>query len=357
MARMQRVSSPPAMPPMKNAFDVLMAMPKSPEVAVTSDDDEEKSEPVRTAVLYKAHLEHADASEPLWRVPYFGQVVRVGTAETIFADRKREHELKAARDDKDLGLHAVIKRFGIKALEWHIVSSATGSRIEMRKLANAEEIRLIDEHGGVLRDMDERLEQTLNIIKAPTGDAREAWESLDARRQRALNKFKAAMQKYVKMYGSALVPYDYVNDDKYRLGTQLNSFRQGAMLKGMRNEKEIRAWAEALPKFAWKASKTEESRKQKCQRAAKQFATTRRAELERARLMVVPFVKSKKRRAKMRAASSDFSGKWGNSVLYMVSKDGKTIRRVSTCGQMGKSDIVGPVVDSPPPDAFDLNLD
>ena len=119
-----------------------------------------------------AWLEHADPEEPLWRVPYFGQVVRVGTAEAIFKIRKRQHETDAAREDKDLGFHAVIDMFGADAIAWRIVSSESGPRIAMQELANAEEIRLIDEHGGVLRDMDAKRTQTLNLTKGGQGDAR-----------------------------------------------------------------------------------------------------------------------------------------------------------------------------------------
>ena len=61
-------------------------------------ENDKDAEPVYTAVLYEAHLEHADPEEPLWRVPYFGQVVRVGTAEALFAKRKREHE--SSREEK-----------------------------------------------------------------------------------------------------------------------------------------------------------------------------------------------------------------------------------------------------------------
>jgi len=86
--------------------------------------------------------------------------------------------------------------------------------------------------------------------------------------------------------------------------------------------------------------------------ATDQHAIERRAELERARPIALPFEKSKRLRAELRAASTDFSGLRGNAVLYMVSEDGKTIRRVNKNGLMGKTEIVGPVVDPAPPDAY-----
>lgn len=486
-------------PPPTNVFEKMMAAARGATTpipaAVAADEDDE---PMYTAVLYEARLEHADESEPLWRVPYFGQVVRQGTAEAVFASRKRQHETKAAREAKDLGLHAVIDRFGPEAMAWHIVSSKTGPRTAMQELANAEEIRLIDKNGGILRDMDAKLEQTLNLTKGGQGDARAWWAGIDARRKRAYTKFQAAMAKYVEEHDSALVPTAYVDeDDGYPLGVRLNQFRRGGMWKGVPWEDEAKEWAQTLPKFYWDArqsseyhegyaqrgqersrgafdgfkvrmeayveihksalvphkyvdedgyslgkhlnnfrqgqtwkgapwereaedwaktlpkwhwnahessechealsqrsqqqrdnetaeqkadrvtkfkktmdNKTAEQKAESLAKIKKTMATDAskakrrkistaqlerevRAELECARTIAVPFEKSKKRRVEMRAASTDFLGKRGNAVLYMTSEDGKTIRRVSTDGMMRERDIVGPVVDPPPPDAFD----
>ena len=436
-----------------NAFDVLMRKVRPP---VCPPDD-----PRVTAVIYEAHLEHVDPEEPLFRVPYFGQVVRAGMAEENFEARKRAHETNTIRDPKDLGFHAVIGMFGADTIEWRIVSSKSGRRSEAQAWANAEEISLIDEHGGVLRNMDARLKQTLNLTKGGQGDPAAVWAGIEARRRRAFTKFKAAMEAYVEEHGSALVPQAYVDEDGCKLGFQLANFRSGQMRKGMSDRVNIDAWAEALPKWAWDATKTDEykanrvqagkdkwdnasddkraewckankdaqnrpevrakrsqnhkdwwtnaTEKQKADRAAKRKATIAtaeskakrsksskewlanepaeqkadriakqnatkatavskakrsksakdqranelRAELERARAIAVPFVKSKKRRKEMRAASTYFLGKWGNAVLYMISEDGKTIRRVNTEGLMGEVQIVGPVVDPAPPDAFD----
>ena len=472
-------------PPPKDFFEKMMADARAAATstpAPVADEEEAEADPWRTIVLYEAWLEHADESEPLWRVPYFGQIVRVGTAEAIFADRRREHETKAAREDKDIGLLAVIDRYGPDAMAWRIVSSASGPRTAMQELANAEEIRLIDAHGGVLRDMDAKLEQTLNLTRGGQGDARAVWAGIDAMRRRALTRFKAAMEKYVEEHKSALVPTMYVGDDGYRLGVQLSSFREGHMHEGLPEEAQIKAWADALPEWYWDARKSDAYREELAQRgrersrvafaafqvamqkyveahesalvsktyvdddgyrlgqhlsdfrcgkmwkgtpwedeakvwadalsewhwnahesdayrkgnaqrnkdraanetaeqknnrlaktkatmatdaskskrrkiATEQLARERRAELERARAIAKPFVKSKKRRIEMRAASTDFSGKQGNAVLYMVSEDGATIRSVRTDGAIGTSQIVGPVVDPPIAEAgpSDLN--
>jgi hypothetical protein len=444
-------------PPKKDAFAILM----SNATPVCPPDD-----PWYTAVLYEAWLEHVDPEEPLWRVSYFGQVVRGGTAHENFEARKRAHETDTIINPKDLGFHAVIGMFGADKIAWRVLSSQPGRRSEVQAWANAEEIRLIKDNGGVLRDMDARLQQTLNLTKGGQwGDPRARWEAIDAKRRRSLTKFQAAMEAYVAEHKSALVPNRHVDDDGYKLGMQLHNFRRGQMRKGMSDEDDIDAWAEALPKWAWNATKTTEWRKEKSQhfkdmwknateeqraawsktqkdahnrpevrakhvqactdmwknatqeertawskaakdahkrpevhaknvqagkdrwtnqteeqyvnRIAKQKATNatdeskakrskilkdrhatyRRAELERARPIAVPFEKNNQRRAELRAASTDFLGKVGNSVLYMISKDGKTIRRVQKTGEMGRAQIVGPVVDPPVAEAgpSDLN--
>ena len=418
-------------PPKKDAIAILMS--NATRVCPPND-------PWYTVVIYEAWLEHVDPEEPLWLVPYFGQVVRVGTAEAIFAKRKYEHETAAAREDKELGFHAVLDRFGPDAITWRIVSSETGPRAAMQALANAEEIRLISENGGVLQDMDSKRTQTLNLTKGGKwGHAAKVWAGIDAWRNLALTKFKAAMKAYVEVHDSALVPIKYVDDDGYKLGGQLHSFRLGRMRKGMPNEADIVAWAEALPKWHWDARQSEEYKvdriaktkatmatdaskakrrklataqwknaseeertawsktmsdaqnrpevraasvqrgkgqaanetaEQEADRIAKTKTTMAtdaskakrrkistdqqekevRAELESARSLAVPFEKSKKRRAELRAASkhTKLSGRRGDNVLYMVSEDGKTIRRVDKNGMMRNRDIVGPVVDPPP---------
>ena len=61
-------------------------------------------------------------------------------------------------------------------------------------------------------------------------------------------------------HDSALVPTMYVDDDGYPLGEQLHNFRQGKMRKGLPEEAQINAWAEALPGWHWDARKSERLR-------------------------------------------------------------------------------------------------
>lgn len=242
-------------PPKKCPIAILM----SNRTPVCPPDD-----PLYTAVLYEAHLEYVDESEPLWRVSYFGQVVRAGTAEENFAARKNEHELRSIKEEKDLGFHAVIDTFGADKIKWRIVSFKSGRRSAMSEWADAEEKRLIAEHGGVLRDMDAKLQQTLNLTEGgQKGDAAARWAGFDAYRRRSFQRFKAAMEAYVEEYESALVPQSFVDEDGYRLGSKLNDFRMGKLRKGMPEQIAIEVWAEGLPEWAWDARTTKGYREQR----------------------------------------------------------------------------------------------
>ena len=190
------------------------------------------------------------------------------------------------------------------------------------------------------------------------------WDARDERSRKAFDAFKAAMEAYVEEHESALVPREYVDEDGHPLGEQLHHFRQGQMRKNTPWEDEANAWANALTEWHWDAREsdayregtdrlaktkatmaTDASKAKRRKISTDQKARERHAELVRARAIAVPFVKSKKRRIELRAASTDLSGKKSNAVLYMVSEDGATIRRVQTDGAMGKKYIVGPVVD------------
>ena len=227
-------------PPKKDAIAILMAN----ATRVCPPDD-----PWYTAVLYEAHLEHVDESEPLWRVPYFGQVVRVGTAEEDFEARKRAHETDTVRDPKDLGFHAVIGMFGADKIEWRVLSSQPGRRSEVQAWANAEEIRLIAEHGGVLRDMDAKLTQTLNLTKGGKwGDRRGGGMSPAARAHQVQGRHGGVR-------GGARVGAGAGQARRRRRvpawAAQLHSFRTGSdAQRACPTKPTSTAWAEACP-VAW----------------------------------------------------------------------------------------------------------
>lgn len=81
-------------------------------------------------------------------------------------------------------------------------------------------------------------------------------------------------------------------------------------------------------------------------RTIAQHAREKREQLEYARTVYVPYVKSSNRRIEMRNASTlPLNKKKGGKQLFMLSEDGKTIRSVSSQGVIGERQIVGPLVD------------
>lgn len=353
-----------------NAFDLMMAS----RVPVSSSED-----PWVTAIVYGAHLNGADPSEPLWHTPYFGQSLGSGTGDEVFSTRQRQHCTRCQSNPKELGFHAVIDLFGPDAIEWWLVACNSGPRSKMQAWVDAKEAQLIFNHGGVLRNMDARLNQTLNQTEGGSGIAR--WTGFDARRRHSLHKFKTCMETYVSEHGSSLVPQEFVAEDGYRLGAQLSNFRVGQMRIGLPEQPDIEAWAESLPEWAWNAKQTDAYRKAKSQErkdwwksetpdarnsriakfkasvgtaeckarrsrnATAQRTKERRAELLKARAIVVPFVKSKKGRAEM----------WTTGTRYMI--HGTDIRRVNKDGCMRSRDTVGPLVDPVPVGLFDTDSD
>jgi hypothetical protein len=232
-----------ATPPPKDAFAVLMHARQS-----TCPPDD----PWVTGVLYRAWLEHIDPSEPLWRIPYLGQVVRSGTAKQNFVARQQEHNRASVPEAKSIGFDYLIHKVGPEKMKWTLLDSKSGTRSEIREWANREEKRLIAEHGGVLRDMHKKLHQTLNLTQGGSGAS---FAGLDAFRLACFHKFQDAMEVYVRKNRSSLVPFAYTTDDGYLLGHALSAFRKGILRIGMPTEEEITAWAEALPCWQWNAVK------------------------------------------------------------------------------------------------------
>ena len=425
--------------PLPNAFDKLMS---SRQRVCTAKD------PFMHGGIYMAWLA-GDPTEPLFGIPYIGQFVRSDEAEKGFEARRNEHLYDAAREMKTAGLHAMLDQNRPEDVEWRLMYKFSGPRSEVQEWADSWEIRLIAEYGGVLQDMNKRgLYQTLNLTKGGKGEfgAAQLWASIDARRRVPLYTFQAAMEVYVDEVGNALVPVAYVTDDGYPLGVRLKNFRRGHMRKGLPEQADIEAWADALPgvvcnaresdewlaaraqrckdrvaeetpealaervrktnatkatrtveqraesrckqktsvdarsveqkaetkakkSATWAARTVEQRAESRCKQkasvdaigaeqkagasnkqsaaAAAHAATLLAAELVRARKIKVPWEGGAKRRAEMHAASKDYSLKRKSAkVLYMISEDGKTIRRVQTDGDMGTRYIVGPVKDS-----------
>ena len=243
---------------------------KTADPDADTDTDEKKAEEEYIGVVYRRHLVRVDDDCPLVGCSYYGQAVRSPDmyADHVAVAKKRwaEENGRATRESHELGLLAVLDTFGASVFEDSIVDFKKGPRSEVQAWADALERQLIEENGGVLRNMDEKLTQTLNVLKGGKGTT--WWGSHLAFRNKKLTQFKAEMESFVKEERPSIlkpgtkeqtsrVPSSYVNPKNgYRLGQQLSSFRQGQLWMGHPDKAETRKWAGSLPKWIWKIDRS-----------------------------------------------------------------------------------------------------
>ena len=271
---------------------------KTTDPDADTDTDEKKAEEEYIGVVYRRHLVRVGNDFPLFGCSYYGQAVRSPDkyADHVAVAKKRwdEENGRATRESHELGLLAVLDMFGASVFEDSIVDSKRGPRSEVQAWADALEKQLIAENGGVLRNMDEKLTQTLNILKG--GKGTKWWGSQVAFRNKKLTQFKAEMESFVKeerpsilkpgtMEQTSRVPYSYVNPKNgYRLGQQLSGFRQGHLWMGHPDKAEIRKWAGSLAKWIWKIDKSTDEEWKATHSANRKATNAKKRELELSKL-------------------------------------------------------------------------
>ena len=212
------------------------------------------------AVVYKRTLAHVPDDEPLKGTSYLGQTVRGGYGSAIQLARRRwvEENGESVRMEKQVGLTAALRIFGIDAFHNEVLQSKYGPRGEVQAWADKLEVDFIAEHGGTLRDMEPQqwIHQTFNIEKG--GKGKTWWVAMEALNTKRWTEFKRELQAYVDEFANALVPTLYEKNG-YRLGLRVVSVRQGQMLKGRPDEAERRAWLASLPKWQWNALHAQET--------------------------------------------------------------------------------------------------
>ena len=294
------------------------------------------NDPWRTGVLYCAQLLHIDPSEPLYGINYYGQVVRAGSAEDVSKARWKAEVYEASREHKQVGFLAALHVYGEAAFEWTIAEHREGRRTEMQAYADAGEKRLIAEAGGPLRDMDKRLHQTLNQTKGGSGNAR--WVGIDAFRKKIFMRFKTEMEAYVKEYDSSLVEQSYVNPlTGYNLGSQLCNFRQGMMRDGSPDKEVIEAWANALPKWAWKAMQTKEYREANAKHC-RELMTNETAEAKTARIAKIKVTVNKPENlaARSKRASEQWDNETAEAKAARIAKMKATVNKAESLAASAK---------------------
>lgn len=238
-----------------SAFDVIMASSKRKAEEMDDGGGEKKTV---IGIGYEAKLcgGGVDADDPLYGTCYYGIAVRHGYAspDQILARRRQEHLNISVLDPKDIGVRAVIARYGPRALVWRIVVSKTNEgKIQTQEWANAWEKQAIADAGGMLRDMepDRPIRQTFNLTSGGQGDARIQWQHIEARCIARWKRFQVAIEAFVNEYGTACVPKVYVCANGFKLGSCIIDVRQGSMLLGRSDEPSRRAYLENLPGWSW----------------------------------------------------------------------------------------------------------
>mgnify|MGYP001183046266 CR=1 FL=1 len=156
-----------AIPPVRNINDVLMAS-KIPQ------PKKEWEVVICWAVCYTRRLVRSPFSkDPLVGNLYAGQTVRpcskqYPTAQKLAECRWNEEDLGSKHGNgSDLSFLEVLRIYGPEAFDSKIVWQTQGPRWQVQTLANDNDIALILDNGGVLRDIDPyvHIDQTFNRQK------------------------------------------------------------------------------------------------------------------------------------------------------------------------------------------------
>ena len=200
------------------------------------------------AVLYEWCLDRIEPEHPLFHTSYFGQVVRSGvSSQDAFEGRRKEHLREAKATPKELGLKWAINVFGADAFTVRLLETKRLPKIEAQEWANAREIALIAEHGGIMRDRDPEapIRQTFNLTKGGQGDPAAVWQALEARSEMQWQRVKPHLEAFFDdpRNRHLRVPASYVAPDGFPLGRLVSHIRsRGNYVKG---HPERLAWLEA----------------------------------------------------------------------------------------------------------------
>ena len=161
---------------------------------------------------------------------YFGQTKQ------MFEARTRQHKSNSARNPKELGLHALWRQYPYDD-HWVIQRIETRSfvnPVDAHAWMNEEEVRLIDTHGGVLRNMDAKLKQTLNLTRGGQGDPRAVWDGMLACSRKRLAKVWPKLESWYEEKKHLRIP---TNDSE--LGNVVTSIRSQ---KSFLQHADFKAW-------------------------------------------------------------------------------------------------------------------
>lgn len=205
------------------------------------------------AILYQRLLDRIPPTEPLYGCSYYGQSVRpvatCGTNPQKAVEKRWSNEDNHAKHDTTgVGLYAVINQYGSDAFTNRVLSFQVGWESELQPKTCEEEKRLIAEGGGVIRDMQKRLHQTLNRTKGGKNATFEPNWALNARIWR---EFKLQYKMYAAANQGRIPPNNYVTLTGYKLGEKVSQMRQGLIWKCHPDREKRKRWLERRPGWTW----------------------------------------------------------------------------------------------------------
>ena len=206
-------------------------------------------------IIYQAKLVGVNDENVLKDISYFGQSgpinKKLNTPEKIFEKRKSQHIQLSNNKPKELGFMYVLRTFGVDSFEWKIVESKYGNIEEVQKWLDDRERYYIEKNGGVLRDMDKKINQTFNLQSGGKNiEYKKHFESIQARSNKYWNKFILHLNKYHQENGNINIPSQYICDDGYNLGNAIVSVRGGNMLSSFNNQ-ERKEYLDNFPGWTW----------------------------------------------------------------------------------------------------------
>jgi hypothetical protein len=217
------------------------------------------TEPVFEAVIYEWRLTNVDMEHPLFDITYVGQTCRGGmTGEKALQERTKRHERDSTGHDGDLGLHAMIRDYGMEVFTVTILETYSGTYEEAHAWADERERALIEERGGMLQDMDEMPEggQTLNLTKGGQGDTTGHWELIQVKSNLKWSRVvQPALETYYASNGDLRIPKSYATHDGVKLGQIVKKIRFTRLFVRHHPERltwlEERGWVENERDATW----------------------------------------------------------------------------------------------------------
>lgn len=156
---------------------------------------------------------------------YFGQTKKE------LHERTRQHKLDSLANPKELGLHALWKQFPYDSY-WNISlleETYFDDVVSAGEWMNQREIDLIGKNGGILRNMNAKLKQTLNLTSGGQGDPKKVYEALLARSRKKLDKIWPAFKQFYAREKHWHIPRDHketVNGEEIQLGQIVSGIRR-----------------------------------------------------------------------------------------------------------------------------------